>query len=319
MEAIKNVVDKIYSFDFSKASLLDGYEIISEEFTNAFSYRDVEKGYSIIPFGYTKGLFYKASEEAIFNSPKYLPEIVDFNIALSGLKKGHFYRITVTGRNSRKYSMFSDDVTDNRSIVLRNAYKEILINKDFSEDMEYVDVSTIFKAENVEDKFSVQIGKIYLRNICLEEIEMLQQKTEEVEESPVSTYEPGKEQMVAYGLFSMGIPEGASRRREVKKLSGKGISIFYDSVENVYTLERDNDNDTICDNLANGNIIVDFNINKMNAQNVFSHYTVLEVSSEISPCTMKPGYIKFRFMENERQATVNDPNSKLFIRVSKLY
>ena len=63
----------------------------------------------------------------------------------------------------------------------------------------------------------------------------------------------------------MGIPEGASRRREIKKLSGKGISIFYDSVENVYTLERDNNNDTICDNLANGNIMVDFNINKMNA------------------------------------------------------
>jgi hypothetical protein len=131
MEAIKNVIDKIYSFDFSKASLLDGYEIISEEFTNAFSYRDIEKGYSIIPFGYTKGLFYKASEEAIFNSPKYLPEIVDFNVALSGLKKGHFYRITITGRNSRKYSMFSDDVTDDRTLIIKNAYKEI---------MEYVDI-----------------------------------------------------------------------------------------------------------------------------------------------------------------------------------
>jgi hypothetical protein len=184
--------------------------------------------------------------------------------------------------------------------------------------MEYATVSSIFKAEAVEDKFSVQVGKIYLRNIVIEEIEMVENAPEE-EETPDNSYEPGKEQLVGYGIFSMGIPDGVNRRREVKKLSGKGIVLYYDSIENVYTLERDNDNDTINENLANGNIIVDININKMNSENMFTHYNVLEVSSDISPATLKGGYLRLRFMNHDAQAVVNDPNSKLLIRISKLY
>jgi hypothetical protein len=196
MSTVKNVIQELYSFDFSKTSLLDKYEIISDEFTNNFSLRDIDRGYSVVPFGYVKGLFYKASEGAIFNSPRYQPEVVSFGVAINGLKKGHFYRITVVAKNTRKYSMFSDDVTDDRTLIIKNAYKEILINKDFSDDLEYVEVSSIFKAESVEDRLAVSIGKISLKNVIIEEIEIVTEEAApvEVDEEPADVvYTSGKE------------------------------------------------------------------------------------------------------------------------------
>lgn len=117
----------------------------------------------------------------------------------------------------------------------------------------------------------------------------------------------------------MGIPESMNRKREMHRSSGKGLMLFYDSVENTYTIERDNENDLVNDNLGNSNIILDFNTNKMISSGVFTHYEIIEVSNEASPNTLRHGYIKFRFMNGQDQVKIDDVRSRLYIRAMKLY
>jgi hypothetical protein len=125
--------------------------------------------------------------------------------------------------------------------------------------------------------------------------------------------------MVAYGIFSMGIPESLNRRREIHRSSGKGLMLFYDTVENVYTIERDNENDLVNDNLGNSNVVIELVTTKMINSGVFTHYEILEVSNEASPNTLRHGYIKFRFMNGTDQVKFDDIRSRLFIRATKLF
>lgn len=321
MNIIKSVIEKLYCFDFTKTNLLDGYEVISDEFVDNFACRDVDRGFSCVPFGYTKGFFYKAEERAIYNSPKYLPDLITFGVHISGLKKGHFYRISVTAKNVRKYSMFSDDVTEDRTLTIKNAFREVLISKDFSDDLDYTTVTNIFRAESIEDKLSVTVGKIFLRDVVIEEIEVA---ADDVEEEVISdctdVYEAGKKQMVSYGIFAMGLqPNATSRRQELHRVSGKGLLLFFDSVENAYYLERDNENDIIDDNLASSNIIININTNKMVNNGTFTHYDIVNVSTEISPNTLKSGYLVFKLLNGQNPVKYDDSTARIYIDVEKLY
>ena len=60
MAEIKKVVQRVYQFDFSKCTLIDGNEMIStehgNEFVNTFIKRDIDKGIIVTPVGYSKGI-----------------------------------------------------------------------------------------------------------------------------------------------------------------------------------------------------------------------------------------------------------------------
>ena len=84
---------------------------------------DMDKGIIVTPQGYSNGLFYRASNGGeIYSSPKYMPDIVTFNLNVFGLKKGSFYKLTVIGRDTGPTTF----ITDDRNVIVTNQENELL-------------------------------------------------------------------------------------------------------------------------------------------------------------------------------------------------
>lgn len=311
---IKRVIQRIYEFDLSNCDLEDGNEMITtntgkSEFVNAFIKRDLDKGIMITPSGYTKGLVYKSSNGGEFyNNPQWMPDIVTFSMNIFGLKKNAFYRINVISRTTHKYNKLID-VTDDRSLEVSNDNQELLINEDVSNAYANTNYIGIFRATSNEVNLFFRIGKIYISDIIIDEVELLEetQEKEELDLNPQDQpviLEEGHTKVVAYGVFST-IPaiENADTYRgryiEMTKLTGKGINLYYDKVSKEYILERDNVEDTISGSLTSIEYLIDFNFNKCVNMGKFAGYRITEVSPDISPNTLKQGYIKFVFVDKD--------------------
>ena len=129
MAEIKKVVQRVYQFDFSKCTLIDGNEMIStehgNEFVNTFIKRDIDKGIIVTPVGYSKGMIYKTTNGGEIASPSsWFPDIINFAFNVYGLKKNSYYRLTVKAKNYRKYNSLTD-VTSDRSLEVSNDNQEL--------------------------------------------------------------------------------------------------------------------------------------------------------------------------------------------------
>jgi hypothetical protein len=322
-ERIKKVIKRIYEFDFSKSELIDGNEIITtdttSEFIMTFRKRDLDSGIIVTPSGYTKGLVYKSTNNGEFyNNPSWIPDIVSFAMNIYGLKKGNFYKITVIGRDTGSNTV----ITNDRRLTINNEEKEVLIDHNFKGVSENKEIYGLFRASKNETNLFFKIGKIYINNIIIDEVEIVtEEKSEEVEVKDI--FDDGKVKMVAYGIFTTEpLTDDSYKGRYVPmtRYSGKGINLYFDKNTNEYLIERDNIEDTIEESFTNINYLIDLNFNKVANKKQFSQYNISEVSPDISPNTLKQGYIKFEFVDDSgKNVRYVNSSGRIYIRISKIF
>lgn len=319
MAEIKKVLQRIYNFDLKNCVLTDGEEMIptehGNEFVNTFIKRDLDRGVIVTPGGYTRGLVYKSSNDGEFyNNPDWLPETESFLFNIYGLKKGSFYRVTVVSRNTRKYNRLID-VTENRKLEVLNESQELIINADVSDAMTNTNYEGIFRATSIEENIYFSIGKIYVNNIIIDEVEISKDSLEEVEKKQDFEIDNGKSNIVAYGVFSPDLLNENGRYGELSRITGKGINLYFDKNENKYILERDNNEDTIGTSFTNANYVIDMNFNKAP---YLRDYQITEVSPDVSPNTLKQGFLKFEILKDGKPIRYDRSSGRLIFIIRKI-
>lgn len=320
MADVKKVLQRIYNFDLKKCTLTDGEEMIptehGNEFVNTFIKRDLDNGIIVTPGGYTRGLVYKASNGGEFyNSPDWLPETENFLLNVYGLKKGAFYRVTVVARNTRKYNRLLD-VTENRKLEVLSESQELLINADVSEALSNTSYDGIFRATSMEENIYFSIGKIYVSDIIIDEVEIARDNSEDEEKKQDFELDNGKSNIVAYGVFSCDSLNETGRYAELSRITGKGINLYFDKNEQKYILERDNIEDTIGASFTNANFIIDINTNKAPRLN---RYQIVDVSADVSPNTLKQGFLKFEILDiNNKPCRYDVHSGRLTFIIKKI-
>lgn len=323
-EQIKKVLSKIYSFDFSKCPVIDGNEFITEngvsEFVTTFKKQDLANGIVVMPTSYQKGLVYCSSHNGeILNPPSWIPDITSFGLNVVGLKKGSIYRVIVIGRTSGSNNL----VTPDRNLVVTTSERECLINADLTEARENTEFTAYFRANSNELTFGFTLGKIYINNVIIDEVELAEDAEVQESDEP-DILESGKMQTIAYGVFSVQAIMGENfvgKYIPLTRYAGKGLNLYFDKSTASYILERDNVEDTIADSFTKHSYIVDINTNKLVSKGHFEKLVITEVRNEPSPSTLKQGYLRF-----ELQNTAGKPiaynstlEGSLFVIVSKIY
>jgi hypothetical protein len=324
-DKIKKIKDRIYEIDFSTAALISGEELIVRnnvsEFVMALRKRDLDKGIIVTPAGYRSGLVYKSTNGGeLYNHPSWIPDIISFSLNIFGLKKGHFYKITVIGRDTGTNSV----ITNDRSLRVSTEDKELLIDADLrgmtDNNREFYG---IFRTPDNEANLFFSIGKIYLTNIIIDEIEILTDESDDEEETIKGTIEDGKLQLVSYGIFTtqpVNNTDYKGRYVQMTRYTGRGINLYFDKNTNQYILERDNANDILGEAFTNLNYIVDFNFNKVPNKGLFSQYNICEVSTDISPNTLKQGFLKFEFADSDdRPVLYTNTDGRMAILIYKIF
>jgi len=324
MERIKKVKDLIYKFDFSKTELLDGNEIIVKngvsEFVMNFKKRDLDKGVIVTPSGYTNGLVYKATNGGeIYNNPNWIPDLVKFAFNIYGLKKGSFYRLTVKSRDTGSSFL----VTTDRKLTVTNEERELLLDVDVKNVNENKEFYTIFRTNDNETNLFFTIGKIFINDVIIEEVEIISEETvADIPDADVVIGE-GKLQLAAYGVFTtepMVTAEYKGRYIQMSIYTGKGINLYFDRNQNQYIIERDNREDILNESFTNINYIVDINLNKVVNKGYFSQYNICNVNPEVSPNTLKSGYITFEFIDDHGTPVIyKEKNGRLTILIYRLF
>lgn len=325
MADVRKLVKNIYRFDLSECTIEDGNEIYVtsggiNEFVNAFRKNDLDSGIIVTPGGYSRGLVYKSSNGGEFyNKPEWMPDVVTFSMNVFGLKRGAFYRLTVISRTTHKYNRMID-VTDDRSLEVSNDNQELLINEDVSDVYENKQYSSIFRAISNEINLFFRIGKIFISDIIIDEVELLSEEVmsedEITEEEQNVVIEDGHAKLAAYGIFSTipteDVQNYKGRYLSMTHITGKGLSLYYDTTTKEYVLERDNIEDTLTGSLTGIEYLIDFNFNKVVSKRIFSGYRITEVSTDLSPNTLKQGYIRFEFVDNNGNVVDNLNNDGRF-------
>jgi hypothetical protein len=323
INSIKKVNNRIYEFDFSKTDLIDGNEIIVNnkvsEFVMAFRRRDLDKGIIVTPSGYTKGLVYKSSNGGeIYNNPMWVPDVVTFALNVYGLKKGCFYKLTVISRDTGTNNI----ITSDRSLFVTNEEKESIIDVNVKGEPELKEYYGIFRSNDNEANLFFSIGKIYVSNIIIDEVEMISEEKSDLD-SPENKIEEGKIQVAAYGVFNLEpIVESSFKGRYVPltKYTGKGINLYFDKNTQQYVIERDNVNDVLGESFTNLNYLVDINTSKVVSKGLFDRVDVVEVNIDISPNTIKQGFIRFELIGKDGTAMkYKHKDGRLSIIISKIY
>ena len=319
MTEIKRVIQTIYKFDLSNCALVSGDEMMvtdsGNEFVNTFVQRDFDKGIIVTPSGYTRGLIYKSNDGGMFYSPaRWMPDIITFNFNVYGLKKNAFYRLSVKAKNMSAYNSLSD-TTDDRSLQVTNDSQQLLINENLTSQMEYKVYTSIFRATSVEENLAFRIGKIGINDIVIEEVEIQGDATEENTSDTLFELDSGKSNVVGYGVFSCeAVNENNSKYVELSRVTGKGLNLYFDKTKNEYILERDNYEDTVGAAFTNANYVVDFCFTKA----PYASYVITDVSNDVSPNTLKQGYIKFNVLDSGKVGRYNRQNGRLTFIVTKI-
>ena len=65
--------------------------------------------------------------------------------------------------------------------------------------------------------------------------------------------------------------------------------------------------------------MVDINLNKVVSKNEFSQYNIVDVSPDISPNTLKQGYIRFEFADaDDNKVTYSKRDGRIYIIIYRL-
>lgn len=318
MTEIKKVIQNIYKFNLSNCSLINGEEMMvtdsGNEFVNTFVQRDFDKGIIVTPSGYNRGLVYKSIDGGMFYSPaRWMPDMVTFNFNFYGLKKNAFYRIIVKAKNMSKFNSLSD-VTSDRSLQITNDAQMMIMNEDLSDTMDYNNFTAIFRASSVEENLSFKIGKIGINDIIVDEVELPVDSSEEVGNDQNFEFDSGKSNIVAFGVFSCDMNNGNGKYKEVSRLTGKGINLYYEEASNEYILERDNYEDTIDASFIGANYVIDINTNKA----PYASHMITNVVNDVSPNTLRQGFIRFQILESGKPVKYNRSNGRVAITVTRI-
>lgn len=319
MTEIKRVIQNIYKFNLKNCLLISGEEMMvtdsGNEFINTFVHRDFDKGIIVTPSGYTRGLIYKSVDGGMFYSPaKWMPDIITFNFNIYGLKKNAFYRLTVKAKNMSAYNSLSD-TTDDRSLQVTNDSQALLLNENLTSQMDYKSYNAIFRATSVEENLSFRIGKIGINDIIIDEVELAADIEEDDGTEQLFELDSGKSSIVGYGVFSPEvINEHGGRYLELSRITGKGLNLYFDKTKNEYLLERDNYEDTVGTSFTNANYTVDFCFTKA----PYASYVITDVSNDVSPNTLKQGYIKFNILDSGKVGKYSRQNGRLSFIVNKI-
>jgi len=319
---IKKIKKRIYEFDLSKCELQNGNEMIVykgvSEFIKTFKKQNLDEGIIVMPFGYTKGLIYKSSNNGEFyNNPTWLPDIVPFGFNIYGLKKGSFYKLTVIGRTTGTNNL----ITNDRHILVHNESNELVINADLKDAVDNIENYGIFRAASNEVNLFFEIGKVYINNIIIDEVELSEKEEEETEDND-SVFGECNSELSAFGVFSLMAetdPSYNGRYIPIRKNQGRGLNLYFDKNTHEYLLERDNDDDSIGAPFTNANYIIEINLNKLVYNNI-DHYAITNINYDISTNTLKQGSIKFNFIDAEgKQVDCEDRDGRIVIIVRKLF
>ncbi len=320
MADIKRVLRNIYKFDFTNSELEDGYEMITingiNEFVNTFKKRDMDNGIIVTPGGYSRGLIYKSTNNGEFyNNPAWLPETISFDLDVYGLKKGYFYKLTVISRNVSKYNNITDSTSDRSLNVITNT-EEMLLHEDVSNEYNNKEYTSVFRANSTEMDIHFKIGKIYISDIIIDEIELLDDDAHEEEHDVVVA--EGKVQLAAYGIFDPKVsPVG--RYTELDMLSGKGLRMYYDNLERTYILERDNVIDVLQASFTNIEYFLDINTSKLPVSDKFDRVIIVNNDNTVSPNTLKQGYTILAFLDKNGNRVCYSDMGRLLVFVKKIY
>jgi len=322
--SIKKVLRRIYEFNFAKCEVQNRNEFYVSngvsEFVTTFKKQDIDTGVIVTPSGYQIGLFYSvANGGEIYSSPKYNPDVVSFSFNIYGLKKGKYYRITIPAHSAGSLQM----VTKDRNLVVTTDTQDLLINEDLTDVNEYKDYYGLFRAESEEINLFFTIGKIYINNIIIDEIELFEEEqTEDEEELPDTQFDKGKIQLKAYGVFGLKAQFNKlfnGRFVGTTKYTGSGINLYYDRVNDYYLIERDNVNDVLGESFTSANYIVEINLNKTVNKDLFNTYRICMVNAEPSPNTLRQGCISFDFVDyTGNKVKVSDSESRISILIYKI-
>lgn len=320
---IKKINRTIYEFDFSKTELLDGVELVVQnnvsEFVTNFKKRDLDQGIIVTPSGYTSGLVYKSSNNGeVYSNPNWIPDVINFAFNIYGLKKGGFYKLTVTARDTGHNVI----ITNDRTIKVTNEDKELLLDENLKGVEENTEYQTIFRSFDNETNLFFSIGKVVINNIKVEEIELFVGE-ENKGDHPDSTIQEGKLQLAAYGIFntqSAITDDYKGRYVPMTRYTGTGINLYFDKNTNRYILERDNVEDTLGESFTNLNFIIDFNFNKVVNKDLFTDYNIVEVSTDLSPNTLQQGYLVFEFTDADNNPVkYTNSDGRIAVLIRKLY
>jgi hypothetical protein len=322
-ERIKKINRRIYEFNFSNTELVDGNELVVEnnisEFVMNFKKRDLDHGIIVTPSGYTSGLVYKSSNGGeVYNNPSWIPDIINFALNIYGLKKGAFYKLTVIGRDTGSNTI----ITNDRTIRVTNEEKELLIDQDLKNVDKNSEFQAIFRSFDNETNLFFSIGKVFINNIIVDEIELFTDDDEVLEDSAV-VIEEGKLQLAAYGIFTTQPNtdhEYKGRYIPMLRYTGRGINLYFDRNNNQYILERDNVEDTLGESFTNLNYIIDFNFNKVVNKQLFTDYNIVEVNTDLSPNTLKQGYLVFEFTDaHDTPVIYTNKDGRITVLIYRLY
>ncbi len=319
---IKSVIERLYEFNISSSQIEDGNEILAttstDELLMLLGTRDLSKNLVVTPSGYEKGLVYKTSNSGeLYNNPFWDPGIVKFNMNFYGLKPGSVYKITFIARDTGSV----DSVTSDRTLQVVSSEKEELIKTDLSGQNDNTQSYKIFRATSSEFHVRISIGKIYLNNIILEEVELIEDAEVSFGPDENLTYiGEGKMSLVAYGIFALQYsnPDSEFRRKLLIRYRGRGVIMSHDTVTNTYILERDSVEDVIGASFVSVPFMIDANINKIeNASGKFDTFITAEIGQSTSPGSIKDGYMRFAFTKKDSYVNMIGEKGFIYINIYK--
>lgn len=325
---IKRVIRQIYQFNLTNCMLNSGEEMVTtaygNEFTNTFKMRDLDNGIIITPSNYSQGLVYKSTNGGEFYNPTgWAPDLVQFSYNFFGLKKGAFYRVSVIGRNVSPFNRITD-ITDDRSLEVTDDQQDLIVTADLTENLDNATFTGVFRATSNEANLHFRIGKIYINNIILEEVEIATEESAEEEVIQNVTLENGSFEVAAYCVFSF-VPTIADPTKyngkylELNRITGKGLNLYYNKIEKTFLIERDNIEDTLGEAFTLVHYTIDINTNKMVSKNVFERYQIVKISPDVSPNTLKQGYIEFEFIKDNKPVEIKGNLDRIAIIVNRYY
>lgn len=322
---IKKILRKIYNIDYSKILLRNDDEFIMQangvsEFTQMLRKMDTDNGIIVTPSQYRSGLFYTLDNDGeLYASSKLLPDIVTFSLNLFGLKKGYFYRITILARDTDANTI----ITADRKITIIDDSRQIILESDLKGYDKNQECIGYFRALSNEANLNFSIGKVVIKDIIIDEVVLAEEKAFNQDDEEEITEEKTNKtlELTMYGIYGLvcSIPAGYKGKYiNLTRYSGRGLELYYNQIDKTYTLERSNVENLCNDPFTNLNYIVNFNIDKLQNNNIFDNYRILKVSTDISPNTLKQGYIEFAFIKDGKNVEYNNNLGRLYITINKI-
>lgn len=312
---IKNIIRNIYSINYENILLDNNDEFITEDngisdFAQYMRKNDPDNGILVTFSNYKNGLFYSTKNNGqLYADPSVLPENVTFTMNIVGLKKGYWYKITVSARNAGS----NVSITKNRDLIVTNSNEEAIIKEDLTNTSSNEDYTGYFLGNSTEDYLFFNLGKIVIKDIKIDEVE-IKNSEEHIESNILGE---GVRSLVSYGIFKMSIPNNGYTGRyiKLKRLGGYGLELYYDSKNISYILERSNTENIMKESFVLPKYSIEINDTKLLKYNYYRSICTKDINSGLSPNTMKTGYMEFCILNENTRNMKYDKSGNIYVYI----